>query len=90
MSEKSTSYECRSSETKTGMKNAEFPIKKGQWRDPMQTTWERHAKTPVQREVGMVIKKAYCGFERLEKEHEARIRTLLENLRSGRLGARAA
>ena len=40
----------------------------------MQTMRERHGKTPVQREVSVVMKKAYCGFERLEKEHDDRIR----------------
>ena len=42
-------------------------------------------KTPVQREVSVVMKKAYCGFERLEKEHEEKIQALLATIRSERL-----
>ena len=56
----------------------------------MQTMRERHGKTPVQREIGVVIKKAYCGFERLEKEHDEKIRALLANIRTGRMVVRAA
>jgi len=56
----------------------------------MQTLREKYDKTPVQKEVSLVMKKAYCGFERLAKEHDAKIQSLLENIRSGRLGAQAA
>jgi len=56
----------------------------------MQTMRERHSKTPVQREISVVIKKAYCGFERLEKEHDEKIQALLANIRTGRMGAQAA
>ena len=51
---------------------------------------EKHSKTPVQKEISVVMKKAYCGFERLEKEHEEKIQALLEGIRNGRLGAQAA
>ncbi|MCL1926280.1 MAG: hypothetical protein FWF95_03975 [Syntrophorhabdaceae bacterium] len=51
---------------------------------------EKHGKTIVQREISMVMKKAYCGFERLEKEHEEKIQALLEGVRNGRMGAQAA
>lgn len=56
----------------------------------MQTIRERDGKTPVQREISVVMKKAYCGFERLEKQHDERIRLLLANIRNVRLGAQAA
>jgi len=46
---------------------------------------ERYGKTPVQREVSVVMKKAYCGFERLGKEHEERIQALLETICGERL-----
>lgn len=56
----------------------------------MQGIRERSGKTPVQKEIGVVMKKAYCGFERLGKEHDERIRLLLEGIRNERLGSRAA
>jgi hypothetical protein len=56
----------------------------------MRTDRERYGKTPVQKEISVVMKKAYCGFERLEKEHDARIRLLLANIRSGLVGTQAA
>lgn len=56
----------------------------------MQTLRERHEKTPVQKEISVVIKKAHCGFERLEKEHDQRIRLLLATIRIGRAGVQAA
>ena len=51
---------------------------------------EKHSRTPVQKEVSVVMKKAYCGFERLEKEYDEKIQMLLEDIRNGRLGAQAA
>jgi hypothetical protein len=59
-------------------------------REDMQAIHERCGRTPVQKEIGMVLKKAYCGFERLEKEHEEKMKALLEGLRGGRTGSRAA
>lgn len=56
----------------------------------MQTIHDRSARTAVQKEISVVMKKAYCGFERLEKEHDERMRALLEGLRGGRTGPRAA
>lgn len=56
----------------------------------MQADREGYGKTPVQKEISVVMKKAYCGFERLEREHEERIRLLLANIRSGLAGTRAA
>ncbi len=56
----------------------------------MQTDRERNGKTPVQKEISVVMKKAYCGFERLEKEHDERIRLLLAHIRSGLVGTQAA
>ncbi len=56
----------------------------------MQTIRERYGKTPVQKEISVVIKKAYCGFERLEKEHDEKIRLLLANIRTGSAGVQAA
>jgi hypothetical protein len=56
----------------------------------MQTIRERHVKTPVQQEISVVMKKAYCGFERLEKEHDEKIRMLVANIRIARLGSQAA
>ncbi len=56
----------------------------------MQTIRERYGKSPVQKEISVVMKKAYCGFERLEKEHDERIRLLLANIRGGREGVQAA
>jgi hypothetical protein len=56
----------------------------------MEIVPDRHDKTAIQKEISVVMKKAYCGFERLQKEHDARIRELLENLRGGRTGSRAA
>jgi hypothetical protein len=56
----------------------------------MRTDRERYGKTPVQKEISVVMKKAYCGFERLEKEHDERIRLLLANIRSGLVGTQAA
>ena len=51
----------------------------------MQGIRERHGKTPVQKEFGVVIKKAYCGFDRLEKEHEAKMQELLNGIRRNAL-----
>jgi hypothetical protein len=56
----------------------------------MQTIRERYGKTPVQREIGVVMKKAYCSFERLEKEHDEKMKALLESIRGGRLTTHAA
>ncbi len=73
-----------------GMENATNVIKEGSGRAPMQTIRERYGKTPVQKEISVVIKKAYCGFERLEREHDERIRLLLASIRTGSVGAQAA
>ncbi|MEW6719500.1 MAG: hypothetical protein AB1346_03530 [Thermodesulfobacteriota bacterium] len=56
----------------------------------MQAIHERYGRTPVQKEIGVVMKKAYCGFERLEREHDEKMKALLENVRGGRPGTRAA
>jgi hypothetical protein len=56
----------------------------------MQVLQEKHGKTLVQKEISMVMKKAYCGFERLQKEHDDRIQMLLESLRNGQSGVQAA
>ncbi|MBP2673469.1 MAG: hypothetical protein H6Q84_309 [Deltaproteobacteria bacterium] len=56
----------------------------------MQTSQERYGKSPVQKEISVVMKKAYCGFERLEKEHEDRMNALLEGIRRGRMNTQAA
>jgi hypothetical protein len=64
--------------------------RKGSGRASMQTIRERYGKTPVQKEISVVIKKAYCGFERLEKEHDEKIRLLLANIRTGSAGVQAA
>lgn len=56
----------------------------------MQVIRERTGKTPVQKEIGVVIKKAYCGFERLEKEHDEKMKALLESIRGGRLNTQVA
>jgi len=56
----------------------------------MQTLREKYGKTPVQKEISVVMKKAYYGFERLEKEHDEKIQALLEDIRNRRVGAQAA
>ena len=56
----------------------------------MQTLREKYGKTAAQKEISVVMKRAYCGFERLAKEHDEKIQALLEEVRNGRLGAQAA
>ena len=53
--------------------------------DTMRTSHEKHVKTFVQREISVVMKKAYCGFERLTREHDEKILALMEDVRNGRL-----
>jgi len=56
----------------------------------MRSFSEKYGRTPVQKEVNVVMKKAYCGFERLAKEHDDRIKALLEGIRCGRVSEKAA
>ena len=56
----------------------------------MQILQGKYDRTPVQKEISVVMKKAYCGFERLKKEHDERIQALMENIRRGRLEILAA
>jgi len=38
----------------------------------MRAIRERHNKTPLTMDFDVVIKKAYCNFEQIERENEAR------------------
>ena len=73
-----------------GIKDALRLFRNKQQEAVMQTLREKYGKTPVQKEISMVMKKAHCGFERLSKEHDEKIQALLEDIRNGRLGAQAA
>jgi hypothetical protein len=48
----------------------------------MKDMGDKYIKTPGEKEFNLVIKKAYCGFERLEKEHDERMKALLKGIRA--------
>jgi len=56
----------------------------------MRISQERYGRSSVQKEISVVMKKAYCGFERLEKEHEERMNVLLDGIRRERMSTQPA
>lgn len=73
-----------------GIDNALITIVDKRKEATMQIFPKRHNKAFVQKEVSVVMKKAYCGFEDLEKKHDEKIRALLEGVRGRRLRAQVA
>jgi len=56
----------------------------------MKTIRERHDKTPLTLDFDVVIKKAYCNFEQIEQENEAKIQRLINDIRAEGPDRRAA